>query len=251
MTANQYIQSFDQIIAKVLSTQMGVIQKAGQAFARSIAAGRAVHAFGSGHSVIPVMDLFPRYGGYVGFHPIMDPRVMWFNVTGPGGAPELLWLERTEGYVEQILFSYSLDSRDSMIVYSHGGLNAAPVEMALAGKAKGLTVVAVTCAANRALNKPTHSSGKSLYDVADIVIDNCCEPEDALVPVEGRPEKVGGSSTIVAMIITQALVAETTNELGKLGKLPQRIFVSPNVKGVPADNNRQVFQDYMEFIKKL
>lgn len=251
MTASQYIQSFDAIIAKVLSTQMGPIQQAAQAFAKSIAAGRAVHAFGSGHSVIPVMDMFPRYGGYVGFHPLMDPRLMWFNVTGPGGAPELLWLERTEGYIKNFLFSQHLDSRDSLIVYSHGGLNAAPIEMALAGKEQGLTVVAVTCVENRSLNQPTHSSGKSLHDVADIVIDNCCAPEDALVPVEGRPEKVGGASTIVAMIITQALVAETTAELVKAGHAPNRIFVSPNVPGVPKDNNLQVFRDYMEWIKTL
>jgi uncharacterized phosphosugar-binding protein len=251
MTASTYIQSFSDIIQKVHTTQLDAIKRAAQACAQSIAAGRAAHAFGSGHSVIPVMDLFPRYGAYVGFHPIMDPRLMWFNVTGPGGARELLWLERTEGYIRNVLHSYNLDARDTMIVYSHGGLNAAPIEMALAAKEKGLTVVAVSSVANRKINKPTHSSGKTLQDIADILIDNCCTPEDALVPVEGRPEKVGGSSTIVAMIITQALMAETTSELAKMGKLPERIFVSPNVQGIPADNNLQVFKDYQAFINKL
>ncbi len=251
MSANEYLQNFDQIVHKIQSTQQGNIQRAGQACAASIAAGRAVHLFGSGHSVIPVMDFFPRYGGYVGWHPIMDPRLMWTNITGPGGARELLWLERTEGYVKQVLLSHNLDSRDSLIVYSHGGLNAAPVEMALAGKEKGLTVIAITCVANQQLNRPTHSSGKALADAADIVIDNCCPPEDALVPVAGRPEKVGGSSTTAAMIISASILSETTAELVKRGKTPERIFVSPNVPGVPADNNLQVFKDYMEFEKKL
>lgn len=251
MTAGSYLSHFADILERIHTTQSAAIQAAARACAASIAAGRAAHAFGSGHSVIPVMDLFPRYGSYPGWHPIMDPRLMWFNVTGPGGARELLWLERTEGYVRQVLLSYNLDARDTMIVYSHGGLNAAPVEMALAAKDAGLTVVGVTCAANRALNPPTHSSGKALHDLADIVIDNCCPPEDALVAVEGRPERVGGSSTIAAMIITQALLAETTAELARLGRLPERIFVSPNVPGVPPDNNLRVFQDYQAFINRL
>jgi len=251
MSGIRYLQKAAAILDQIQATQMSAIQSAAQACARSIAAGRAAHVFGSGHSVIPMLDLFPRYGAFVGFHPIMDPRLMWFNVTGPGGARELLWLERTEGYIRQVLLSYTLDSRDTMIIYSHGGLNAAPVEMALAAREKGLTVVAVTCVANRQLNKPTHSSGKALPDIADIVIDNCCPPEDALVEVPGRAERVGGSSTWAAMAITQAITSETAAELIKVGKLPQRIFVSPNVPGIPPENNGQVFQDYMEFIKKL
>lgn len=251
MTAGSYLSQFSDIIMRVHATQSDAIQTAARACAASIAAGRAAHAFGSGHSVIPVMDLFPRYGSYPGWHPIMDPRLMWFNVTGPGGARELLWLERTEGYVRQVLLSYNLDARDSIIIYSHGGLNAAPVDMALAAKEVGMTVIAVTCVPNRSLNRPTHSSGKALHDLADIVIDNCCPPEDALVAVEGRPERVGGSSTISAMIITQALMAETTAELARMGQLPERIFVSPNVPGIAPDNNMRVFQDYQAFIDRL
>jgi len=251
MSATEFLERFDQIVHKIQATQLDNIRRAGQACAASIAAGRAVHLFGSGHSVIPVLDVFPRYGGYVGFHPIMDPRLMWTNVTGPGGARELLWLERTEGYIKQVLLSHHLDPRDSLIIYSHGGLNAAPVEMALAGKEKGLTVIAITSLANRQLNKPTHSSGKALADIADIVIDNCCPPEDALVSVPDRPEKVGGSSTTAAMIISAAVLSETTAELVKRGKTPGRIFVSPNVPGVPPNNNLQVFEDYMKFEKSL
>lgn len=251
MSAREYLQKAVQLLETIERTQMEAIQRAARAGAASIAAGRAVHLFGSGHSVIPVLDLFPRYGAYVGLHPIMDPRLMWFSITGPGGARELLWLERTEGYVQQVLLSHHLDPRDTMLIYSHGGLNAAPVEMALAAKEKGLTVVGVTCAANRTINQPTHSSGKALHDIADIVIDNCCPPEDALIPVEGRPEKVGASSTLAAVAISMALLAEMTGELVRLGKTPERIFVSPNVKGVSPANNQQVFQDYMAFEKRL
>ncbi len=249
--ADEYFLKSQALLEKIRTTQAEPIQKAAQAMAKSIAAGRAVHLFGSGHSVIPVLDIFPRYGGYVGLHPIMDPRLMWFNITGPGGARELLWLEREEGYIKNVLLSHHLDRRDTMLVFSHGGLNAAPVEMALEAKARGLTVVAVASVENRKLNQPTHSSGKALQDVADIVIDNCAPPEDALVEVEGRNMLVAASSTLAVVSISMALVAEIACELNKLGKFPERVFVSPNVKGVPKTNNEQVFQDYQKFIDSL
>jgi uncharacterized phosphosugar-binding protein len=247
MSANEYLVKAGDLLEQVRTTQMEAIQKAAQAMAASIAASRAVHLFGSGHSVIPVLDIFPRYGSYPGFHPVMDPRLMWFNITGPGGARELLWLEREEGYVKNVLLSHHLDPRDTFVVFSHGGNNAAPVEMALLAKEKGLTVVAVTSVANRKINTPKHSSGKATADVADIVIDNCSPPEDALVAIDGLKGNVAASSTLTFIAISMALVAETTAELARLGALPPRVFVSPNVQGVSKDNNEQVFRDYEKF----
>ena len=251
MSAEQYLNRAESLIDTIRTTQLEAIQKAAQAMAASIAVGRAVHLFGSGHSVLPVMDLFPRYGSYPGLHPIMDPRLMWFNITGPGGARELLWLEREEGYVQNVLLSHHLDPRDTLLVFSHGGLNAAPVEMALAGVEKGLTVVAVTSVANRKLNQPTHSSGKSLHDVAGIVIDNCSPAEDILVQIEGIKGGVAASSTLTSVAISMALVAETAAELARLGKLPERVFVSPNVTDVPKTHNQEVFRDYEKFEASL
>jgi uncharacterized phosphosugar-binding protein len=251
MSANEYLVESEKLLERIRKTQIEAIHKASQLMAKSIACGRAVHLFGSGHSVIPVMDIFPRYGSYPGFHPIMDPRLMWFNITGPGGARELLWLEREEGYIKNVLLSHNLDPRDTFLVYSHGGMNAAPVEIALEAKAKGLTVVAVTCLQNRKINKPGHSSGKSLHDVADIVIDNCAPPEDALISIDGLTGKVAPCSTLAFVSISMALIAETTAELAKLGKLPKRIFVSPNVAGVPKTNNEEVFCDYEKFEANL
>lgn len=251
MSANDYLVEAGNLIEKIRTTQMEAIQKAAKAMASSIAAGRAVHLFGSGHSVIPVLDIFPRYGSYPGFHPVMDPRLMWFSITGPGGARELLWLEREEGYVKNVLLSHHLDPRDTMLVFSHGGMNAAPVEMALGAKEKGLTVVAVTSMSNRAINTPSHSSGKALADAADIVIDNCSPPEDALVAIDGLKGKVAASSTLTAVAISMSLVAETAAELAKANALPERVFVSPNVQGVPKSNNEEVFRDYERFEASL
>jgi uncharacterized phosphosugar-binding protein len=248
---SDYLTQIGKLVTKISDTQTENIQSAAEVFAESIANKRAVYIFGSGHSVLPVMDIFPRYGSYVGFHPIYDPRLMWTNITGPGGARELLWLEREPGYIKNVLLSYHLDPKDSMLVFSHGGMNAAGIEIALEAKSKGLKVVAVTSVANRKVNTPKHSSGKSLHDIANIVIDNCSPFEDSLVKIKGISGNVAASSTVTSVIIAQSLVAETANKLAAMGKTPKRIFVSPNVTSVPKNNNEQVFFDYMEFDKNL
>ncbi len=247
MAGEEYLIKIAEIVAAVRETQKDKIGQAAQAFVRSIQSGGRVYLFGSGHSVIPVLDIFPRYGSFVGFQPIYDPRLMWFNVVGPGGARELLWLERREGYAAVVLESYRLEPRDSILVFSHGGLNAAPIEVALEAKKKGLTVVSVSSHRNRGQAKITHSSGKALADASDIAIDNCVPPEDALVGVEGIPEKFAAGSTVAAVSIAMALVAETGARLVEAGAKPPT-FVSPNV-GLEPDHNQQVFKAYERFIQ--
>ena len=92
---------------------------------------------------LPVLAL---YGTFVGFQPITDSRLMWSSVVGSGGTRELLWIERQEGYVKEILKSYDMVKDDSIIIFSHGGVNAAPVEMALNCKDKGMKVIGITSA---------------------------------------------------------------------------------------------------------
>lgn len=244
MSATKYYGKITELLDKIHSTQTPAIERAGEAMAQAIANGKRVYLFGSGHSVIPVMDVFPRYGSFVGFFPLYDPRLMWSNVVGPGGARELLWLERKEGYIEVFLQSYPLERGDVLITFSHGGLNAAPIEAALYAKARGLTVITVSSLANVGVAKTTHSSGKKLSDVADIAIDNCVEPEDAQVDI-GRPEKVAAGSTIAGVFIAMSLVAETGARLQAKGhKLTT--FVSPNVPGIEAGHNQKVFQAFSQ-----
>lgn len=249
MSAENYYQRISEVLARIHSTQMELIHRAAEATACTIARSNRVYLFGSGHSVIPVMDIFPRYGSFVGFFPLYDPRLMWFNVIGPGGARELLWLERKEGYAEVFLKSYALAPGDCMLVFSHGGMNAAPIEVALESRKKGLSVISVSSLANRGLATPTHSSGKALCDVSDIAIDNCVPPEDSLVDI-GRPEKVAAGSTIAAVFIAMSLVAETGARLAARGIHPPA-FVSPNVEGVEKNHNQKVFEAFaQEFFRR-
>jgi uncharacterized phosphosugar-binding protein len=244
MSANIYFEHIGKVMDKIRSSQAEKIRQAGAAMAAAIGSGKRVYLFGSGHSVLPVLDVFPRYGSFVGFFPLYDPRLMWFNVVGPGGARELLWLERHEGYAEVFLKSYPLEPGDCMLVFSHGGRNAAPVEVALAAREKGLTVITVSSLANRQNGGGTHSTGKQLPDVADIAIDNCVPPEDALVDV-GWLERVAAGSTVAAVSIAMALVAETGAQLAARGIRPPT-FVSPNVNGVSQDHNERVFDCFTQ-----
>ena len=198
-----YFEKGQEVLNKIAETQGENIKKAAEIMAEAIHNGNVVHLFGSGHSVIPVLDIFPRYGGIVGFHPLMDSRLMWNNVIGTGGARELLWIERQEGYIQNFLQSYTFNEGDVMVVYSHGGLNAAPVEAAIYAKERGMKVVTITSGENYEKATATHSSGKKLGDLADVLIDNCTPLEDSLVPVEGYHQKVGAGSTLAVIYITR------------------------------------------------
>ena len=245
MSAQNYLGLIQWILAEIQSREMTNIRAAAKLMAAAIRKKGRVYMFGSGHSVIPVLDIVPRYGSFVGFFPLYDPRLMWSNVIGPGGARELLWLERQEGYIKVFLQSYPLEKPDVLLVFSHGGLNAAPIDMALEARARGLKVVTVSSHANAAIGKRSHSSGKVLSEVADVAIDNHVPPEDALVDV-GQIERVAAGSTVAAVAIAMSLVAETAAGLARTGKVPPT-FVSPNVKGVPPGHMAGVYQAFTEF----
>ncbi len=249
MSASQYFSKITGLIQDLGKESMPAIQKAASLMADSIQAGRAVYYFGSGHSVIPALDVFPRYGSYVGLQPIHDTRLMWSNVIGPGGTPELLWLEKQEGYIKNVFDSYVFTEKDTLIVISHGGLNAAGIEAAQYARDRGTKVVAITSLDNYRNNAPRHSSGKKLADFADVVIDNGAPPEDSIIKVEGWEEPVAASSTVTVLVISMSLIAETTAILAKRGvHIPT--FVSPNVMPDP-DHNKKVYDLYKEFRRKI
>lgn len=245
MSASIYLKKIKEAIEAIEKYEIDKIKRAGQIMADCVLKGGRIYLFGSGHSVIPVLDVYPRYGSFVGFYPLYDPRLMWTNIIGPGGARELLWLERQEGYAKIFLQSYLLEKRDVMIVFSHGGLNAAPIEVALEARARGLKVITVSSHANAKIAKRRHSSGKILSEIANVAIDNHIPPEDALVAV-GRNEKVAAGSTVTATVIAMALVAEAGAVLSRKGKLPPT-FVSPNVKASPRNTLDRVYQAFTEF----
>lgn len=249
MSSAPFLSRLIGILDEVAEKQAEALNRAASAMAEALETGHLVHLYGSGHSHMPTLDAFPRYGGFVGLHPLNDPRLMWHNVLGPGGVKELLWLERTEGYAAQFLEHEPLRADDVLVVFSHGGRNAAPVEAAMYGKQLGLVVIGVTSTANLE-RPPEHSSGKRLAEVSDIVIDTRVPVEDALVSVDGWQRPVAGASTIVAMAIMQELVARTALSLAERGvTLPT--FVSPTVPGASLKSNDEVFAAHRRLLARI
>ena len=232
-----YISRLAALIEQASKTNAEAFDKAADRFADSLAGGGLIHLYGSGHSVLPCQEIFPRYGSYVGFNPLTDPRVMWHNVLGAGGVRELLWLERTENYAEKFLDHQPLNKGDSIIIFGHSGRNSSGIDTALYAKRRGIFVVAITAKSN--LDKPaTHSSGKRLADAADLVVDTCS-------PIEGWSRPVSGSSTVLAMILAHELLARTADKLAKRGiELP--VFASPTIAGVTLHDTDMIYGVYRE-----
>lgn len=249
MSVFQYRDRITEVLNRIWTTQIAAIESVSAVMAKCIARGGLVHLFGSGHSVLPVQDMFPRYGAFPGFRPLMDMRLMWTNVIGSGGAKGLLWLERREGYAAVLFEHEPIHGGDVMLVFSHGGLNAAGIEVLLEAKKRGLTTAAITSIDNYRKREATHSSGKKLADVADYVIDNCVPAEDALVSINGWKAPVAAGSTISTVTIAMAIVAQVAAELAAQGKNPP-VFVSPNVVGIPANNNDHVYEEYERLLKR-
>lgn len=246
MSAILYLEEVERLLER-LKGQEATLKLAAEKCAAAIKDGNWVRLFGSGHSVLPTMECFPRWGGYEGWFPIMDPRLMWTTPSGSGGAEELLWLERQEGYAEIFLRHNHWNPQDVLIVFSHGGQNAVPVEVSLAAKRDGLFVIAVTSKENHRDRPSTHSTGKKIGDVADLIIDNCVKPEDAVISIPNVKGNVGGTSTISAAILIQALVVETAGVLARQNYIVKP-FTSPNVIGITPQHNADV---YVGFRKRL
>jgi uncharacterized phosphosugar-binding protein len=242
----RYTTQLINLLQHLQETQDVALDEVARRCADALSAGGLVHLFGSGHSVIPTLDAFPRYGSFVGLHPLTDPRLMWHNVLGPGGVKELLWLERAENYVERFLSHEPLNKGDVLVVYSHGGRNAAGIDAALYANDRGLTTVAVTSLAN--LERPAeHSSGKHLPEVCELVVDTGVPVPDAVVEIEGWGPPVGGTSTVVACVVSHEIVTRTAEMLAKQGKaLPT--FVSPTVRGASLADNERVFAAHRRWL---
>jgi uncharacterized phosphosugar-binding protein len=239
-----YISKLAAIAEKAAAENEAAFEAASKAMSETLANKGLVHLYGSGHSVLPVQETYPRYGSYVGFNPLTDPRVMWHNILGAGGVRELLWLERTEKYAEKFLDHQPLNAGDTIVIFGHSGSNASGIDAALYAKERGLTVVAITAKSN--MSKPaTHSSGKRLPHAADIVIDTGAPVEDAIVAIKGWSRPVSGSSTVLAMMMMHELVSRTAQKLADRGvELP--VFASPTIAGVTLHDTDIIYGVYRE-----
>ncbi|MEZ4703274.1 MAG: SIS domain-containing protein [Rhodothermales bacterium] len=216
-----YFDAAQAIIHRIRTTQMPALEQAADICANSIGHDGLVHLFGSGHSRIPIEEMFPRHGSYPGFHPMVELSLTFHNpVVGSNGQRQAMYLEHVEGFGKIIMRNFVMSAPDSMIVFSNSGVNEVVVEVALEAKAKGLPVISVVSMEHCLAARPLHSSGKRLPDVSDVTIDNGTPGGDAMVPIEGLEDPVGPGSTIGGAAVVNALKCLIADRLTKMGKPP-------------------------------
>jgi len=231
MLAQQWLTNVHAIMDDIEHTQMENIHRAAEVMANSIEAGRWVHTFGCGHATLPVEEMYPRIGGFVGFHPIIELPLSFFTrITGEMGVHQFLFLERVEGYGVEIMKAYNFDPRDTMWLFSHSGINNVNIDIAIEARKKGMKVIAYGSAAAAKGKQTRHSSGKTIFDVADLVVDTCAPAEDASVVLKDHKDKVGPVSTM-AFITTVWMTVTTVAEI--LAERGVKLFIhaSHNVPG--------------------
>ena len=200
--ALRWLAAAELVLDKIAATQAHNIETASQWCADAIAADGLVHLFGTGHSRIPVEEMFPRYGSYPGWNPIVELSMTFHTqVVGANGQRQAMHIERTSGLAEVILSNFRFGPADVMVVFSASGLTAVPVEMARGARQRGLKVIAVTSVAQSMSAEPEPPASSRLLDEADLVIDLCTPSADALSIIDNLDTPVGPGSTIAAVAI--------------------------------------------------
>ncbi len=210
-----------QILEDLIEREADHIEQVSQLAADAIGNGGVVHLFGTGHSRMAVEEMFPRYGSYPGFHPLVELSMTnHTQVTGANGQRQAMFIERVEGFAKVILSNFHLRPTDVMVVISHGGVTAVPVEIAMLAHEAGMPVVALTSVAHSMATTPGHSSGTRLLDHADVVIDLGTPVGDSLVKLDGLETPVGPGSTLSAVAAVNEIKVRTAQLLVERGHIP-------------------------------
>jgi uncharacterized phosphosugar-binding protein len=247
----EYFEKSTELIHRVRDTQTEKIKQAALLCAEAIARKGLVHLFGTGHSRMAVEEVWPRYGSFPGFHPIVELSMTnHTQVVGANGQRQAMWIERQEGLGEVILRNFVFRDYDVMMVFSTSGNNGVVVDVALGSKKRGMKVIAVVAEEYARMLQPGHSSGKRLIDTADIVIDNCAVPGDAMVGVPGVDVPIGPGSSIGNTVVVNSMKCLIAEELAKRGQMPLALASSWKMgKEASAKRFEEAYDDHRERVK--
>lgn len=243
----------DDVVAKlswVRDTQDENITAAGAICADTIAGDGLVFAFGTGHGGFAALETFPRTGGVTGFRPIVETSIaLMHHVLGDMGTAQYRFLHTQEGYGKAILRSHQIKEGDALILFSHSGINAVILDMAIEFKERGLKVIGVTSVPHSSQVASRHSSGKRLFEIADVTVDTGIPLEDASQFIDGLEYPVGPTSTSVAVAVSHAINASTTASLVARGYQPM-IMVNTNSNRT-TEAHQQNDRNYEELWRRL
>ena len=221
-------QEASHVLQRICETQTDAIRRAGELFADCIEKDGIIQAYGTGHSRAFAMELAGRAGGLAPVNRI-DLEDLALRASWPLERVKDPAIERNLEAGQAILSCYRIEPQDVFIISSSSGVNAAVVEVALKVKVQHHTLVAVTSLAHTQHVPSRHPSGKKLYELADIVIDNCGPFGDALLEIPGGG-KVCAVSSLSGALIGQMLTAETIKNLLARAITPP-VYLSANIPG--------------------
>lgn len=222
----QFLQKSKEIVEKV-ALQKERIERAAEWCAQSILKGRLVHLFGSGHSRIMVEEMWPRYGSFPGFNPIVELSLSFHNlVVGANGQRQAMFLENVSGFAGRILRNFDLSEEDTALVISSSGCNVVPVEMARAFQQHGIRVISIVSKQHHDESISRMQDGTKLSDHSDLVLDTGAPVGDAMVHISGLDTPVSPGSTVGGVLLVNCLKAAIADHLVKNGKTPKVLTAS-------------------------
>lgn len=228
--SEQYLAACEGLVDTV-RTQQAAIAAAARVFADTILTGRMVHVFGSGHSRIMVEEMWPRYGSFPGFNPIVELSLTFHNpVVGANGQRQAMFLENVSGLAARILRNFALSPEDSALVISSSGCNVVPIEMAEQFQRHGVRVVSIISRRHSEASESRRADGRKLQDFSDIVLDTGAPVGDAMVRVDGLDTPVSPGSTVGGCLLVNCLKGEIAQMLTSAGQ-PPRVLTAGAIVG--------------------
>lgn len=233
MLAKEYLEKTSAILKKIEDSQLGKIEEAAEIISQAIIDGHMLFAFGCSHSALPVQDIFYRAGGLMLVNPIFGPGMLLEDYPTTFTSK----MERLEGYGRLLLDRAPTKAGDVLILVSVSGRNPVPVDMAMAAKERGMKVIGLTSMEYTTSVSSRHSSGKKMYELVDVVIDNPVPLGDAILEVAEVPQKICPISGVTGCAILHALMAATVEKLVAKGFTPP-IYLAANAPGGDEYNKR-------------
>jgi uncharacterized phosphosugar-binding protein len=245
MHEKMYIGELIRRLDELLDRQRDRMEAAADLVANAIMNDGVVHTFGTGHSSIVAQEAFMRAGGLFPVNAILDERVVL-----SGGSLMSAAMERHEGLAAEILAAHDIHPSDAGIVISNAGRNAAPVEMAMEMRQRGIPVIGITSTTHSRTASAVHSSGKKLMDVADVVLDNGAPHGDACVSIPGLPTAMGPVSTVTGAALIHSVFILAAEKMLARGYEPVAL-PSGNVETADFTRIQEAMQAFADRIKHL
>jgi uncharacterized phosphosugar-binding protein len=240
----EYISNIQKLIARVLETQMDIIDEAGAIVAETLMNDGFVYVFGTGHSHMMAEELFYRAGGLARIYPILEDALMLHN-----GAIKSTEMERLDGYAELILDRYECSDKDCIIIASNSGRNPVSVEMVKVAHKRGMKVIGLTNLEHSKAQESRHVSGKKLYMIGDVVLDNLGCLGDASIRIPEIDRNIAATSTSLGAMLLHAVAISAIELMIEKGHIPE-VFSSANLDEGDEIND-EILGRYRSFIKPL